>query len=94
MDCGCGLFLPKAFTPNNDGTNDVFRPRSDCITNYEMKVFNRWGEMVFKGNEQNIGWNGKFKGRNCPAEVYAYIVWYNTESNKRIMKSGNVSLIR
>jgi len=94
MDCGCGLFLPKAFTPNNDGINDIFRPRSDCISNYEMKIFNRWGEMVFKGNEQNIGWNGKFKGRNCPAEVYAYIVWYNSESNKRIMKSGNVSLIR
>ncbi len=95
MDCGCELFLPKAFTPNNDGINDVFRPRSDCsISGLEIKIFNRWGETVFRGSQENSAWNGKFKGRNCPAEVYAYIAWYNTESRRRIMKSGNVSLIR
>lgn len=65
--------LPNAFTPNNDGSNDVFKPRVNrFIANVEFEVFNRWGNKVFFTNDPNINWNGENLGNKRLSEGTYY----------------------
>ncbi len=60
--CECEFYIPNTFTPNSDGINEVFRPVFYCeMDNYEMKIFNRFGMVVFSSNNPEEGWNGYFK---------------------------------
>lgn len=76
------LFVPSAFSPNGDGVNDVFLPRSILIFNntgnpikdFYMEVFNRWGEKVFESRDATIGWDGSYKGKKSLEGVYLYKV--------------------
>ncbi|HEY1046745.1 MAG TPA: gliding motility-associated C-terminal domain-containing protein [Bacteroidia bacterium] len=76
------IFIPNAFTPNNDGKNDVFIPRAILIFNqtgnpildYELEIFNRWGERVFFTNDVNQGWDGVYNGEVCQQGQYIYRV--------------------
>ena len=52
------LFVPNTFTPNNDGVNDIFKPIGKGIDQYEIVIYNRWGDEVFRSNDINIGWDG------------------------------------
>jgi gliding motility-associated-like protein len=80
------LFLPNAFTPNNDHLNNYFKPiATESIFSYQMMIFNRWGEKVFEWTGANskapeVGsWDGKIKGELAPVGVYMVIVNYNTD---------------
>jgi gliding motility-associated-like protein len=66
--------LPNAFTPNGDGSNDLFIPYPFCfIERIEMNIFNRWGELVYQTNDPNINWNGENKrNQSLPAGTYFY----------------------
>lgn len=74
------VHVPNAFSPNNDGKNDVFLPKAILIFNntgnpildYEMEIFNRWGEKVFFSNDVNQGWDGKYNGQECEQGYYIY----------------------
>ena len=66
------VFIPSAFTPNNDGNNDIFKPKYSGIESYKMYIFNRWGELVFQG--ENIGWDGTQNGENIPNGIYSYSI--------------------
>ncbi len=94
------IFLPNTFSPNGNGTNDVFYPRGTGVYNIRsMRIFNRWGETVFestnfKANDVSRGWNGTFKGKPAPNDVYVYIVEVICENNAVLMYSGNIALIR
>ena len=70
------LFTPSAFTPNNDGKNDVFIPKGLGIDplNYEFYVFNRWGELIFTTTNPNQGWDGTYKGTMSQVDVYVWLV--------------------
>jgi len=69
--------FPNAFTPDGDGTNDIFKPLVYCpVEEYRMQVFNRWGEQVFESFEVNVGWDGTFNGEQAPVDVYVYRVQY------------------
>lgn len=88
--------LPTGFTPNGDGLNDVFRPvgSAQFLTNYEMVVFNRWGQEIFRSVDAQTGWDGKYKGVDALTGVYAYYVTYrNVYGEDKIVK-GNVTLTR
>jgi len=67
--------LPNAFTPNDDGKNDVYRPRKSCfITSVDFKVFSRWGQLVFQTVDPAINWNGtQQQGQRLPAGTYFYV---------------------
>ena len=70
------IYIPEAFSPNNDQTNDSFLPISYCaLDDYTLKVFNRWGGMVFSSEEITNGWNGEFEG-TIKEGVYHYVVSY------------------
>jgi gliding motility-associated-like protein len=73
------LYIPNAFTPNDDGKNDVFQPKGAGINedNYKMYIFDRWGELIFTSDQFSKGWDGKAKGSSKPAEqgVYVYKIF-------------------
>lgn len=89
-------FFPDAFTPNNDNVNDLFLEVCEGIVFIEMRIYNRWGEMVYveSGTNGLVGWDGTFKKRQAPSDVYVFHAYieYNNGTNESVM--GNVSLIR
>jgi gliding motility-associated-like protein len=88
------IYLPNAFTPNGDSTNDVFIPRSNFIEEVEFFVYNRWGEEIFFSTDMNEGWDGTYKGETLAPDVFAYCLKVTCPNNEEFVKSGNVSLIR
>jgi len=66
------LYIPEAFTPNNDGLNEVWKPEGESIDNYHLRIFNRWNQQIFESNEIGYGWDGSFMGTQVPQGVYTY----------------------
>ena len=77
VDCNCNIFFPKAFTPNSDGRNEYYNYKYDCLDfKSQLRIFNRWGTLVFTSEDPLIGWDGKFKGNEAVAEAYIYVLKY------------------
>lgn len=89
------LFIPTAFSPNNDGLNDVFRPSLAGMKqlNY-FSVYNRWGQLLFTTNKLNEGWDGVFKGTKQLAGTYVYMAEAVNYLGAVVRKRGTVQLIR
>ena len=76
-DCKTCVHLPDAFTPNGDGINDVFAPIIGCdFTSYLLKVFNRWGQLVYESSNPNDGWDGKVNGKQSELGTYVWELDY------------------
>jgi gliding motility-associated-like protein len=88
------IFIPNAFTPNNDLQNDVFLVRSEILEEMNIKIFDRWGEKVFESNNINYGWDGRYKGELLQPTVYVYYFKGKCQNQKFFEKKGNVTLIR
>lgn len=88
------VYLPNAFSPNGDSTNDVLFVRSKFIQDMELIITNRWGEKVFVSNDQSIGWDGTFKGKALAPDVFAYCVKVTCITGQEYIKAGNVSIIK
>ncbi|OFX17927.1 MAG: hypothetical protein A2033_15220 [Bacteroidetes bacterium GWA2_31_9] len=87
--------LPSVFTPNKDGKNDVIFPRGWGIKSVkDFIIFNKWGVMVFKTNETNVGWDGQFNGKPQEQDTYMYYVEVETYENRILSKKGSFNLIR
>ena len=94
-DCECLLHIPSAFTPNTDGKNDLFRPLSNCILSGRIKIYNRWGNLVFSSNNLSHGWDGYYNGRLQPNDVYVYYITYNFLNRPgHYNRKGSLVLIR
>jgi len=73
----CKVFMPSAFTPNNDGLNDYFKALgTETVTKFDLRIFNRWGEMVFQTTDKSKGWNGKLGGIDQSSAVFVYTLQY------------------
>lgn len=92
----CALFVPTAFSPNSDGVNDKLRGVSHCGTkDYQLHIYNRWGEEVFQTKDIKEGWDGLYKGVAQPMGVYAWWAeYFNYCSNKKSLVKGNFTLLR
>ncbi len=89
------LALPKAFTPNGDGHNDVFRiPVGAEISLEQFSVFNRWGVLVFSTRNPAVGWDGSYHGQPAAAGTYVYVVNGKDFGGKSVVLTGTVILIR
>jgi gliding motility-associated-like protein len=90
--------FPNAFTPNGDGANDVFRPVYPCEVIYShLKVYSRWGELVFETDSPTTGWDGKINGNDAPSDVYVWWLQYEAIRDGKQLKfeeKGGVSLLR
>lgn len=92
----CFIDVPTAFTPNNDGLNDYFRPHNALkADNYEFRVYNRWGQLVFHSRNWQDKWDGKINGQVQPTGVYVWFLTYtNRDTKQPVFKKGTVTLIR
>jgi gliding motility-associated-like protein len=92
----CEVALPNAFSPNDDGFNDIYKPISACeVDDYLIRIYNRWGEKVFESTHINIGWDGKYTGTADPISVFVYYLTYKDFcSGKDIFLKGNITLLK
>lgn len=94
----CKVYVPNAFSPNEDGVNDTFQPFVGCaVIEYDFKVFNRWGQLMFSSQNPDDSWDGDFKGRPADANVYLYtltVTYDNEGTQEEEVKTGDVALIR
>ncbi|MCS6916555.1 MAG: gliding motility-associated C-terminal domain-containing protein [Chitinophagales bacterium] len=90
----CPFFIPNAFTPNNDGINDEFRIYTDGNQEFEFKIFNRWGQLLFQTNDPSKGWDGRYQGVPQEMGVYVYALETLFTNGTRKVRTGNLTLIR
>ena len=93
------LYIPNAFTPNKDGKNDVFIIPGKSIHNYEMTIYNRWGEQVFFTTNAAEGWDGTYRNVDAPAGTYVVVLKYKPNStsgsqNKSENLNTSIQLLR
>lgn len=89
------LLIPNAFSPNNDGQNDLFKICN--ITNEKLidfKIFNRWGTILFRTTDPRQGWDGMNKGQEQPVGVYGYMIRIGYADGYVETYKGTVTLIR
>lgn len=88
------VFVPTAFSPNGDGTNDILYVRSNYIKKMEFQIYNRWGELMFRSTDKSIGWDGMYEGKLMSPDVYAFSLQVTCSNGATYQKLGNVTLIR
>lgn len=97
-DCSTCVHVPDAFTPNGDGINDVFKPVIGCyFTTYLLKVFNRWGQLMYASEDPDAGWDGSFQSSNEEVGTYIWQLQYQGSEHAKALDqqlTGYVVLIR
>ena len=88
------LEAPSAFTPNGDSKNDVFRFESKNILEFDLKIFNRWGDIVFSTGDVNQGWDGNVNGHPQNIDTYKYNVKAKSIHGYEFTKNGEFLLLR
>lgn len=96
--CPYSIFVPNVFTPNGDGINDTFEPKTSNLESYKLYIFNRWGELLFTSDHPSNKWDGTFKGREVQIDTYVYKIvakgYIEQEELERQQLIGKVSVIR
>ncbi len=89
------LHVPTAFSPNQNRLNETFKPAFlSPVNDYELKVFNRWGQLIFKTNNPEEGWNGEFMNSNAPDGAYIWVIYARFLTNNIYSDRGSFQLIR
>lgn len=97
--------VPNAFTPEGGSgddpyydptstTNTIFYPFMEYAEEYRLSIFNRWGELIFESKDQEMGWNGTYRDKPCPQDVYVYKIEVKYVDGKKVSKVGDVTLLR
>ncbi len=94
VDTRMNLFVPNAFSPNGDGINDHFQIKGVFIKEFNIQIFNRWGEKLFESDSINDGWDGSFKGKTCAFGTYYYSITAKGANGKSNKLSGSLHLLR
>ncbi len=94
--CSAKLFVPDAFSPDGNGTNDQFEIFGKYFKNFELTIFNRWGEIIFISTDSDNRWDGTYRGELMPIGTYPWIIHYQhqNENEESHTLRGSVSLIR
>lgn len=96
VEYGTEYFIPAAFTPNNDGKNDVFKVEGSEILDFNLVIFDRWGHEIFSSSDITKGWDGKSpeSAQPVPEGVYIFRVEMKNKQNRDIVENGSVTLLR
>lgn len=86
--------VPAAFSPNNDGVNDVLHVMGGPFQNLLFRVYDNWGELLFETTNQSIGWDGIFNGTPQPNGVYVWTLVVDMYNNRQVKKNGDVTIVR
>lgn len=87
------IYIPNTFTPNGDGLNDTFGVAGEAIQEFNMKIFNRWGQLIYETSNANDRWDGTFLGQKVPMGTYVYKVSASSPNGTHQNKEGNVNVI-
>ncbi len=92
----CSVYIPNAFTPNGDGKNDLFKAfGTELVTDFDLKIFNRYGQIVFTTTDKYKGWDGKLNGQDSPGGGFIYLLAYKESSSAELkVTKGTFILIR
>jgi gliding motility-associated-like protein len=88
------IYIPSAFSPNDDRVNDTFGAQGKGIIDYNLVVFNRWGEEIFVSKDTSNKWDGTYNSNPCQEDVYTYVVKYQGKIGPKKQIYGKVSLIK
>jgi gliding motility-associated-like protein len=88
------IFIPNAFSPDGDGYNDVLMVNGNNIDEMTMAIYNRWGQKVFETNNQSVGWDGTFNGKELPPDVYGYYMRCTCDKGGSLFLKGNITLLK
>jgi len=88
------IYVPNGFSPNGDGRNDLLFVRGNGIDEMDFTIFNRWGERVFQSDNPSVGWDGTFRGKQLPPDVFAYYLRVRCFNGQEYFEKGNITLIR
>ncbi len=88
------IYIPNAFSPNNDSENDMECVFGTCIKTFHIAIYNRWGEKVFESSDQKICWDGTYRGKALNTAVFDYYLEATFTNGETINKKGNISLLR
>ena len=88
------VWIPTAMV--YQGVNNEFKPVLGFIdfSTYEMEIYNKWGEMLFKTNEADSGWDGTYNGQVVPEDYYRYIISFNDGGGKPFVEEGTMYMVR
>ena len=92
----CTMIFPNAFTPNRDGRNDVFKAKhAEGLSHYFLKIYNRWGQVIYESQDTSAGWDGTWNQQKTPAGAYMWRSGHLSPlSGKMVFENGTVLLIR
>jgi gliding motility-associated-like protein len=88
------IWMPNAFTPDGDGLNDFFKPEGTLMQEFNMKIYNREGNLLFETEDQESGWDGRYDGDEMPLNTYIYRIEAVDNEGKSFRKTGKLLLIR
>jgi gliding motility-associated-like protein len=88
------IYIPDAFSPNNDGKNDVLYVRGNDVTNLYFAVYDRWGQRMFETRDISKGWDGSYNGKKLEPAVFGYYAEGNCLAGEKFVKKGNVTLLK
>ena len=92
------IYIPNSFTPNSDEHNNVWLPVFTSgydVYDYNLLIYNRWGEVIFESNKANVGWDGTYNNTMCTQGIYSWkIIYGNMKDDSRKVITGSINLIR
>lgn len=88
------LFVPNAFTPNGDTRNDLYTWSYASINTFNIRIYDRWGELIYSGDSPDKFWDGMYRGTEAPDGVYIYVINYTGFDNRLVVLKGNITLLR
>ncbi|CAN5409054.1 hypothetical protein BH23BAC1_BH23BAC1_35230 [soil metagenome] len=97
VSCEPAIFGPNAFSPNGNNLNETFRLHTRYITDFDIKIFNRWGELIFQANDINFEWDGIYRGRLVQNGTYPYVIRYRSAFDPSLgikEMRGGVTVVR
>ena len=86
--------LPSGFSPNGDGENDILYVRGAAIKTLDLKIYNRWGQLIFETTSKEKGWDGTFNGQPQPIDAYAYVLTVSFIDDSQKTLKGSITLLR
>jgi len=95
LDCDFpDIYIPSAFSPNSDGANDVFYVRGSDLAHFELKIYDRYGVLVYESNDMSAYWDGTYKDKNLSSQVFIYSLDIESLAGHKEKYKGDLTLIR
>jgi gliding motility-associated-like protein len=88
------FYIPSAFTPDANGTNEVFLGYGEGYSDYRMWIYDRWGKLLFESGDDQYGWDGTYRGQDVPTGLYVYHFLLFDRFGREREYHGGVTLLR